>query len=212
MQAETESQKAEEKPHPAHSAKRFAETIYIDSYEDIFSDFDYGPYEARRVSEDFLHEIETRLKYARSGKIELYLVLPDGERDKEVESRARRRLRQVFAAKAHAAEVHLREYRKSGVFYFIIGSIFLVGAWVLTTVLTGPHNFIYNATGVILTPAGWFWGVKGLERLFDVPAEVGKRRILYTLLSEATISFDEASNLAVAPLHDPAFLHDEEMD
>ncbi|MDD5317619.1 MAG: hypothetical protein PHF51_02685 [Candidatus ainarchaeum sp.] len=195
MMAEIPQAREDRAPHAPRGQKKFSETVYLDSYDDLFSDFDYGPYEARRVSDDFLRELETRFKYVRQGKVDLLLVVPDGERDREVEVRARKRLKQVFAAKANAADAHLHQFRRSGIFYAAVGSGVLVLSWALASIFAGPQAPLFSLASVVITPAGWFWGVKGLERLFDIPAEFSRKRSLYALFSDATISFDEASNI-----------------
>ncbi|VVC72077.1 Uncharacterised protein [uncultured archaeon] len=206
MAADQPIMKDDRRIRPARVSKKFGETIYLDSYDDIFSDFDYGPYESRRVSEDFLHELETRLKYASNGKIDLLLVVPDGERDREVEARAKKRLKQVFYAKAHAAEVNLHAIRRNGLFDFAVGSCILVLASALAIFFPGTQGFAFYAVGAIITPAGWFWGIRGLERIFAVPVELSRRRELYGMLAESIISFDEASAVAnpVSGLYDTA--------
>ena len=37
--------------------------LWLDSYDDIYSDFDSSHYLKRRISEDFLYELRTEMKY-----------------------------------------------------------------------------------------------------------------------------------------------------
>ena len=51
-------------------------SLWLDSYDDIYSDFDSRHYLKRRISKDFIDELEASLKY-RTGRVEnLILLLP----------------------------------------------------------------------------------------------------------------------------------------
>jgi hypothetical protein len=55
--------------------------LWLDSYDDIYSDFDSRHYRKRRISEDFLHELRTEMKYNEQHASDMVLLLPQDFRD-----------------------------------------------------------------------------------------------------------------------------------
>jgi hypothetical protein len=55
--------------------------LWLDSYDDIYSDFDSRQYIKRRISEDFLHELRTEMKHKNDPADQLVLFLPSSSRD-----------------------------------------------------------------------------------------------------------------------------------
>lgn len=56
-------------------------SLWLDSYDDIYSDFDSHHYLKRRISEDFLHELRVEMKYKEHHGGDLVLLLPQERRD-----------------------------------------------------------------------------------------------------------------------------------
>jgi len=56
-------------------------SIWLDYYDDIYSDFDSRHYLKRRISEDFLHELRMAKKYKRERVTDLLLFLPQEKRE-----------------------------------------------------------------------------------------------------------------------------------
>ena len=50
--------------------------LWLDSYDDIYSDFDSRHYLKRRISEDFLYELRTEMKYKEHHAGDMVLLLP----------------------------------------------------------------------------------------------------------------------------------------
>lgn len=50
--------------------------LWLDSYDDIYSDFDSRHYLERRISEDFLHELRIEIKYSEQHASDMVLLLP----------------------------------------------------------------------------------------------------------------------------------------
>jgi len=61
-------------------------SLWLDSYDDIYSDFDSRHYYKRRISEDFLYELEREMKYKEDEASCLMLLLPNQQRDEAVEN------------------------------------------------------------------------------------------------------------------------------
>src|SRR4051812_5168600 len=71
-------------------------SIWIDNYDDVFSDFDPRPYSERNVSVDFLYEVKRVCHESNFHINELKLLVPERIRDKEKESIIVKRLHLHF--------------------------------------------------------------------------------------------------------------------
>jgi len=173
--------------------KKLTATIYLDDYDDIFSDFDYGAYETRRLSEDLLFELEQQLRGVRSAKLDLVFVLPDKARQKNAENLVRKRLKQAFAYRQRSAQEELNGYKRSGAQRISLGILVLALEWFLI------YNFeaetVFTLLGTIIAPAGWFGAFTGLEKFFDIPKETIEKQSAYQVLSGSSISFTGESKL-----------------
>jgi len=73
-----------------------AVSLWLDTYEDIFSDFDPRPYAHRALSEDFLAEARRAVLDRRDDVPELLFLVPTDARTLDDEAIIRRRLRDHF--------------------------------------------------------------------------------------------------------------------
>ena len=67
-------------------------SLWIDHYDDIFSDFDPRPYSQRGLSDDFLIEAKKFIKEKASGSFELIFLVPELMRKPESEGIIKKRL------------------------------------------------------------------------------------------------------------------------
>ena len=71
-------------------------SIWLDEYDDIFSDFDSRPIDERSLSDDFLAEVRKMVREKPSGAISLKLLIPADKRKKELETVAIKNLHTYF--------------------------------------------------------------------------------------------------------------------
>ena len=69
-------------------------SLILDTYDDIFSDFDPRPYNERALSEDFLIEARKAARDKNTG-IELHFLIPTPMQDKASEELIRQRAKNV---------------------------------------------------------------------------------------------------------------------
>jgi len=177
--------------HRKSTPSEITENIALDTYDDLFSDFDYGPCRSRRVSADLLVELEGRLT-GKSGarNVEIVFEIPEKLRKPEVEVMVKERLSQVFAEKYNSAEDEIRSERWSGLVRIGLGSLVLTGEALAN--IFAPSTATTIITGIALI-GGWFGVFTGFEKLFlDLRKELVKKRDMYGLLSEAKIEFNSA--------------------
>src|SRR4030042_191107 len=95
--------------------------IALDDYDDIFSDFDFSPYEKRLLSEDFLRELSRRYSYARKGQFAVNFTLPGARRSEKVESLVRKRIKEHFKSRCKEIGRKTRDKTRNGVIRVSIG-------------------------------------------------------------------------------------------
>lgn len=162
----------------------------LDSYDDIFSDFDPSPYSERLLSEDFILEARRRYAEKKGGGLELRFSLPAKLRSAKTEALIKRRLREYFHAKVRDEEAEIAKSRMRGAVYFAAGFAVLlfVAAAPRIEAISGIAHFI----DILLVPVGWFGMFDGVELMVEAPRrfekEIGFNRKLanasYTFFSE----------------------------
>jgi hypothetical protein len=129
-------------------------SIWLDTYDDIFSDFDSRPYSERTLSDDFIHEARKMAKGKPTGRIELKLLMPKDLRNKETEVIIIKALRQHFKQAANATAAETKQIVKRGILSALFGVILMV---IASYIINLPSkNFFVNTILVILEPAAWF--------------------------------------------------------
>jgi len=159
----------------------------LDSYDDIFSDFDPSPYPERLLSEDFIMEAKRRYAETKKGGLELRFSLPGKLRSQKTEALIKRRLRQYFQMKVKDSEEDMGRSRARGAMYFGAGFAVLLSVAFVPGVeaLAGIAHFIE----ILLVPIGWFGMFDGVELLIESPRKFEKEMNFNRKLSEANYTF-----------------------
>ncbi|MCX6772781.1 MAG: hypothetical protein NTV88_03350 [Candidatus Micrarchaeota archaeon] len=163
-------------------------TITLDTYDDIFSDFDPRPYPERELSEDFLKEIQRRYMENKKGRFEVHFTVPSTDRDVKEEALIKKRLREHFAFMMKEEEDIIRKTKQRGYVYILIGAAVLLSDvfavfWLLES------NIIYKIISILLVPAGWYGMYTGLEKVIDEPFNAVDRKIIYEKFEKANYVF-----------------------
>lgn len=176
------------KPAPKLRLPKIAEiSVWLDGYDDLFSDFDPRPYEERVVSDDFLREAKAFGKEKRGGAFELVLLVPHKLQDTAQEEVIVRRLHEFFSHNHRLAHRAVDANRRSGAAMTALAlALLFLAAW-----LRAAHgeSFLMNFLLVVLEPAGWFTIWNGFERLFFVPERLRSDLEFYEKMSTCAISF-----------------------
>ncbi|MCX6768731.1 MAG: hypothetical protein NTY83_02730 [Candidatus Micrarchaeota archaeon] len=159
----------------------------LDSYDDIFSDFDPSPYSERLLSEDFIIEAKRRYAETKKGGLELRFSLPGKLRSQKTEALIKRRLKQYFQMKVKDSEDEIGRSRARGAMYFGAGFVVLLTVAFVPGVeaLEGVAHFIE----ILLVPIGWFGMFDGVELLIESPRKFEKEINFNRKLSEASYTF-----------------------
>lgn len=180
--------KAAAKPAAKLRLPKIAEiSVWLDDYDDLFSDFDPRPFEERAVSDDFLHEAKTFSREKPAGQFELVLLVPHKLQDTGKESVIVKRLHEFFAHNHRRAHAAVASNRRTGAGLTALSLVLLLFAAWLSSVHS--QRLLVNFFLVVLEPAGWFTIWNGFERLFFVPAQLASDRVFFDKMSRCTISF-----------------------
>jgi hypothetical protein len=162
-------------------------SIWLDTYNDIFSDFDPRPYSNRTLSDDFLIQVK-KVSHEKKGLVkELKLSLPNNVRDTEQESVIVKKLHKHFKKNHQHYSQTFKSLRLKGLLFALIGVIAMLTASYVS--IQRSDSFLMHAILVIFEPAGWFLVWWGLETIFYTSKAEKKELEFYTKLSKSKISF-----------------------
>jgi len=139
-------------------------SLILDTYDDIFSDFDPRTLDKRSLSDDFLFELKRATKENMIGVIEINFLIPSEQRKTDKENMIKKRLRDHF--KKHH-DLVLREIgvaKNKGLIMIAVGIILSV----LTAIFVYPYegtNVFFNVILVLIEPAAWFTIWEGANRV-----------------------------------------------
>lgn len=168
-------------------------SLWLDGYDDLFSDFDPRPYSARNISDDFLQEVEKVTQENDFLIKELRLLLPEKLRNTETENIIVRRLHtQFIKSQRHFVKKKKAERRKNALFMFI-GFILMFAASFVSSLK--PDTIFMHALLVLFEPAGWFFVWLGLENVFNSSRKEKAEIDFYNKMVKSRIVFLNINDL-----------------
>jgi len=159
--------------------------LVLNSYEDIFSDFDPRSYAEKAISVDFLDECK-RAASDKDEKIELRFLVPKSKRNYGEEEKIKKRLRAHFHRHYNLEKDGIKKMRKRGLIWFFIGVLIMLAS----TFLYGKEEFLFKLLFIVLEPAGWFIAWEGLGELLVKPKEKMPEFIFYKKMASSEIFFE----------------------
>ena len=162
-------------------------SLILDTYDDIFSDFDPRPYSLRALSDDFLFEAKRSSTSKDIDDIDLILLVPKKLRAKKQETIIKKRLDYYFKNQYVRLSQEIRNRKKKGFLLLFVGA--LIGG-VATLIYPYHTTDFFAALGVILLePASWFTMWTGLEAIFHLSKQDSSDILFYEKMSTCKISF-----------------------
>ncbi|TND10276.1 MAG: Uncharacterized protein FD123_524 [Bacteroidetes bacterium] len=135
--------------------------LWLDVYDDIFSDFDPRPFASRNISDDFLAEINKRYREDSDGIVEIQLLMPAEKRAPETEEIIVKRIHGYFRKKHTETGAEQNRLRRNGILMTAAGMLILFAAGIV--VMLDSKSLARNLLLVIFEPAGWFLCWTGLD-------------------------------------------------
>ena len=162
--------------------------VVIDTWDDIFSDFDPRPLSERTVSGDFVEELKKRHKETQSGEIVITIYAPSSLKSEESEKIVTNRLKKYFRHKFLQKKQVVNIIRMRGLIFVIVG-ICSLSFLTLATYYKFLPELTLQISGIILMPLGWFGIWEGLLKLVDTSPIVLRDEKLFEKLLKATYHF-----------------------
>jgi hypothetical protein len=163
-------------------------SLWLDTYDDIFSDFDPRPYHQRALSDDFLLEAKKASMDKNQG-IELKFLIPKNKRNLTHEALIKKRLREHFKKHLLSFKDELKKMLRQGLYFVISGIIIMFFASLI--LFKADDSLLFDFLVVFLEPAGWFLFWEGLGILVF---EIKKKKPdldFYDKMSKCDIVFIE---------------------
>ena len=162
--------------------------LWIDNYDDIFSDFDHRPYSQRALSDDFLFEAKKASRDKLTG-IEIKFLMPRRERNVQHEYLIRKRLRAHFRKHRELLEKEIKVVQKKGIFMTLFGVSMILLAAYLYSIIGSQFNLFIHFLIFLFEPAGWFTAWTGLDQIFYTSKEKKPDLEFYDKMTHADIVF-----------------------
>jgi len=163
-------------------------SLIIDSYTEIFSDFDSREYHKRALSDDFLSESK-KISKEIEGAAELRFLIPKTVRNQEDEKIIKRRLKEHFKKQHKILADENQTTKRNSILLAGAGFAMMIGATLIR--VNELHEIFYTVLLVILEPAGWFSLWFALDQLFYASKEKKHELEFYSKMSNAEIIFEE---------------------
>lgn len=162
--------------------------IALDTYDDIFSDFDPSEYGHRILSDDFVKEMQKRYVETKKGDIEIRFSIPAVMRSAKTESIIKKRLKEYFQGQIKLLDSEIDKRKRTGAIYFIVGfAVLLVVYFSETSFFPNSQNMKILAT--LMTPLGWFGMWEGISLFVQAPVKYEEQKKFFLKFSKANYVF-----------------------
>jgi hypothetical protein len=166
----------------------FEISIWLDSYDDIFSDFDSRPLSERTVSDDFLSEVRKVCDEKSRNKIHLKLSIPESLRNTEDEKIIIKRLHLYFKNSLKFKKEDVKQKNIRGLYFITAGILLMLCASYISFLKT--QKFYIHTLLILFEPAGWFFLWTGLDYLIYSSKSKKDDLIYYNKMAEAYVRFE----------------------
>jgi len=164
--------------------------LWLDAYDDIYSDFDSRHFRNRRISEDFLAELQIEMKDQSQNPCNIILFLPQEQRNVTTENVIINSLKDFFTRQCLFHGKKCNKKLKKGLIFFAIGVVVLwINSWII---YRAAESFSMVGLRVLLEPGGWFLLWAGFDFLvYDYP-ELKREKHFYKALRKMGIQFQSS--------------------
>ena len=163
-------------------------SLWLDDYENFFSDFDPRPFSQRALSDDFLYETKKVTHEMKPGVFDVTFLVPHNKRNKTEEEIIKMRLQSHFKNQFLHLEKEYKAIIRRGILLTILGILIMFCA--ATAVWLQQFNAIYNYARVLLEPSGWFTAWYGLDHIFYLSKQDKHEMDFNKKMSHADFRFD----------------------
>jgi hypothetical protein len=181
-------------------------TIAIDSWDDVFSDFDPSPIDRRILSGDFLSELKKRYRETQRGDFIITIYAPASLKDETTERLVNKRLKQFFKFRHLFFQKEIATAVRRGTL-FVLGGIASLSFLTMLTYFHVLDKLALEMIAIILMPLGWFGIWEGFSRIIEPAPLIKLDEELFAKLSKAALKFKYAA--LPEDIHPPAPVKEE---
>jgi len=163
-------------------------SIAIDTFDDIFSDFDPRPLNDRVLSEDFISELKKRYRETSSGNPVVTIHAPISLKDEKVEKMVVQRIKRYLKYSSLLRKKEINMFRVRGLIFVVSGIVLLVSYTVINHYKLAVR-LTRELIGIILLPLGWFGIWEGCSKIVDTSPRFIQDYKLLDRLSKADYKF-----------------------
>ena len=163
-------------------------SIAVDTWDDIFSDFDPAPLSERTLSEDFIIELKKRYRESERSKPFIDIWAPVRLKDESSEKIVVQRLKRHFKRQFLQKQKEINATRARGVLFVIMGIVFL-GAITFLTYFKVVSELTNRLLDIVFMPLGWFGIWEGFSKIVDTSPGAVSETLLFQKLSNADYRF-----------------------
>ena len=168
-------------------AERGEVGIWLDSYNDIFSDFDPRHYSERSLSDDFVAEVKKVSREKNDKKMSLKLSLPTSMRNQDEEKLINERLHGYFKNMHRQIKQEEKKTGRKGAYFVLAGVLLMFIASIIS--YREADRFYMHALLILFEPAGWFFLWSGLDHLIYFSKRRKSELEFYSKMAKADILF-----------------------
>ena len=162
-------------------------SLWLDYYDDIYSDFDSRNYLKRRISDDFIFELRNAMKDMKNKFTDIVLLLPEEKRDRLNEKNLSESLKNYFIAQFRIQSDYCRHKFNQGILFGAAGILLMIMNSIIS--YQGINTLPVIVLRVLMEPAGWFLLWASFDSLFYEWKEMRKESKFYRDLAEVNIQF-----------------------
>jgi hypothetical protein len=163
----------------------------LDTYDDLFSDFDIRGYEERALSKDFLDELYVRFRrHWDKSDLGLVFLLPKALRSPKDEKLIVGRLRDFFVERRDHHAHDDKQAKLKSLAFVAIG----LGLSMVASLFARHVNFLPLFNDFLLIPS-WFFVWNGFD-CFLKREELGRKKKYYLSLSACGLAFRDLEGKA----------------
>ncbi len=164
--------------------------LWLDSYDDIYSDFDSRHYLKRRISEDFLYELRNELTFTKTEINHIILLLPQNKRNAVSEEIVAKGLSNYFKTQYKFHKKECAHKLNEGILLFVVGLVIMLVNSFFS--FAYKESFLIIFLRILLEPAGWFLLWAAFDFLYYDFAKLKTVRNSFQLLSNVEITFNHS--------------------
>lgn len=161
--------------------------LWLDSYDDLFSDFDPRPYSKRTLSDDFISQAKKVTREESRKEFTLQLLLPEAVRNERDEDMIAQRLPLFFQKNYDHLAEEQRRTRLKGIKLVVFGVLLMVIGGYIS--YQGFEKFSTHLLLIIFEPAGWFLFWSGLDILLELSGTINKDLRFFSDMAHTKIVF-----------------------